>query len=65
MRVHFFPREIRTDVGATFAAYLADEPLFNIGEPQGFGPNVGVHCDGVAAFVVGAANQHAAHTCTP
>ncbi len=53
---HFGPREAGTDVGATSAAYLADEPVFDIGEPQAVGPSVGVHCDYVAAFVVGARN---------
>jgi hypothetical protein len=66
MRVpRFSPREIGTDLGATSAAYLADEPVFDIAELQAVGPSVGVHCDYVAAFVVGAANQHAAHACAP
>jgi hypothetical protein len=37
------------------------EPVLDVGKPDIIGPAIGAHLDRVAAFIVGAINQHAAH----
>jgi hypothetical protein len=44
------PIEIRPHVGASLPARLADEPIFDVGEPDIVRPLVGAGCDVVAAL---------------
>jgi len=48
------PIEIRPHVGAALAAGPADKPLFDVGQPEIFGPAIGTDRDRVAAAIVGA-----------
>jgi hypothetical protein len=53
--------EQRPNVGASLAASLADEPRFQIGQPDVIGPLVGADRDRMAAAIVRAIDQDAAH----
>jgi hypothetical protein len=53
--------EIRADVGTSLAACLADEPGFQIGQPDIIRPSVGADCGPVAAPIVGAINEQPAN----
>ena len=55
------PTEVGPDVGAALAAGLADEPTFNIGEPDIVRPSVATDRDGVAASAIRAINQDTAN----
>jgi hypothetical protein len=54
--------EIRPHVGATLAASGANETLLDIRQTDIIRPAVGVDCDGMAAFVIGAIDQNAAYS---
>ena len=53
--------KIRPHIGPSLAACRADEPIFDVGEPEIVGPLVGANRGRVAAVVVGAIDQDAAH----
>jgi hypothetical protein len=55
------PMEVRPDIGASFAARVADEATFDIGEPDVIRPSVRADRDGVAAAIVLAIDQQTAH----
>jgi hypothetical protein len=57
----FFPMEIRADVGASLAAGLADEPGFQIGQPNIILPSVAAAGGPVAAPIIRAINQQSAN----
>jgi hypothetical protein len=52
--------KIWPDVGSTLAAFLADEPIFDVGEPDIVRPLIGADRDVVAALVIRAINQDTA-----
>jgi hypothetical protein len=56
----FFPVKIRAHVGASLTAGLADEPRFQIREPEMIRPLVRANRNRVAAMIVRAINQEAA-----
>ena len=56
---------MRADVGATLPASRTDELILNIRKPEVASPAIRVHLDRVAAFVVGAIDQHAIGTGLP
>jgi hypothetical protein len=43
--------KIWPDVGSALAAFLADEPIFYVGEPDIIGPLIAADRDRVAAFI--------------
>jgi hypothetical protein len=56
------PIEIRPHVGTVLSAGPADEPALDIGQPKIIRPVVAADRDRVAAAIVGAIDQQAAHT---
>ena len=59
------PMEVGPDVGAALAAGLADEPIFDVGEPDIVRPLIATDRDGVAALVIRAINQDTANAGFP
>jgi hypothetical protein len=55
------PVKIWPDVGAALAARLADEAIFDVGQPDIVRPLIGADRDVVAALVIRAINQDAAN----
>ena len=55
------PVKIWPDVGSALAAFLADEPFFDVGEPDIVRPRIGADRDVVAALVIAAIDQDAAN----
>jgi hypothetical protein len=53
--------KIWPDVSSALAAFFADEPIFDVGEPDIVRPLVGADRDGVAALVIRAINQDTAN----
>jgi len=53
--------KICPDVRSAFAAFLAHDPIFDVGEPDIVRPPVGADRDRVAAPVTRAIDQDAAH----
>jgi len=53
--------KIWPDVGSALAAFLADEPIFYVGEPDIVRPLVGADRGRVATLVIAAIDQDAAH----
>ena len=52
---------VRPDVGAAAATSGANETSLDIGQPDIIRPLIGVEGDGMAAAIVRAIDQHAAH----
>jgi hypothetical protein len=61
VRDHPFPIKQRPDIGPSLAAGCADEPSLQIGEPDVIRPWVGADREGLAALVIRAIDQDAAH----
>jgi len=55
------PVEVRPHLGATVAAGLAHKPRLEIGQPEIVGPTIPADRQTMAAVVVGAVDQDAAH----
>jgi hypothetical protein len=55
------PMKVRPNVGASLAAGLAYEPRLEIEKPDVIGPLVRADRDRMAAMIVRAIDQHAAH----
>jgi hypothetical protein len=53
--------EIRADVGTSLAAGLADEPGFQIGQPDIIRTSITADCGPMAAAKIRAINQETAH----
>ena len=53
--------KIWPDVCSALAAFLADEPVFDVGEPDIVRPLIGADRDVVAALVIAAIDQNAAN----
>jgi hypothetical protein len=60
-RASLLPMEIRADVGTSLAAGLADEPGFQIGQPDIIWPSIAVDCGPMAAAKVRAIDQKPAN----
>ena len=54
--------KIRPHVRAALAARLANEPIFDVGEPDIVGPLIGAGRDVMRAVIVAAIDQDAANT---
>jgi hypothetical protein len=61
LAAHFRRREIRPNLCPALATGGADEAILDVGEAHVVSPAVGIHRHAVAALVVGAVDQNAAH----